>query len=78
MAEGTLDAAAVELQELVRRKPEAYRVRNNLGVVLFSLGRYPEAIVEFEKVLELQPDFTEARENLNRARRASVLPTDAE
>jgi cytochrome c-type biogenesis protein CcmH/NrfG len=78
MAEGTLDAAAVELQELVRRKPEAYRVRNNLGVVLFSAGRFPEAIVEFEKVLELQPDFSEARENLNRARQASVLPTDAE
>jgi hypothetical protein len=46
--------------------------------VLFTASRYPAAIAEFEKVLELQPNFTEARENLNRARQAGVLPKKAE
>jgi Flp pilus assembly protein TadD len=49
-------------------------MRNNLGVMLYTAGRLPEAIAELEKTLELDPDFTEARNNLNRARQANVLP----
>jgi Flp pilus assembly protein TadD len=73
-ADGQNEAAIAELQTVVRQKPDAYRIRNNLGVVLFAAGRLDEAIAEFEKTLELRPDFVEAQENLNRARRASVLP----
>ena len=77
-ADRQYDAAIAELQTVIQQKPDAYRIHNNLGVVFFSAGRLEEAIAEFEKTLELQPDFAEAAENLNRARRASVLPKKAQ
>jgi hypothetical protein len=77
-ADRQYDAAIAELQTVIQQKPGAYRIHNNLGVVFFSAGRLEEAIAEFEKTLELQPDFAEAAENLNRARRASVLPKKAQ
>ena len=56
-SDGQLDESIVHLREVVRLKPDAYKLRNNLGVVLFTAGRLPEAIAEFEKTLELAARF---------------------
>ncbi|MBI2933166.1 MAG: protein kinase [Planctomycetes bacterium] len=41
---------------------------NNLGIVLMLQGRSDEAVEEFDTVLQLDPDFVEARLNRARAR----------
>jgi tetratricopeptide (TPR) repeat protein len=55
-----LRAALVE----ERHNPAAH---NNLGILLVSSGRLREGIAEFRAALELQPSFTEASANLERA-----------
>lgn len=47
-------------QEWTREEQISY----NLGTALMKEGRQPEAIVEFEKALKINPGYTEARENL--------------
>jgi Flp pilus assembly protein TadD len=38
---------------------------NNLGVVLKDLGQLDDAVKSYEKALTLNPDYTEARNNLD-------------
>jgi Flp pilus assembly protein TadD len=45
-------------------------VHFNLGLALMSRGRVDEAIAHFERVLELAPDFAQARSALAAARAA--------
>ena len=40
---------------------------NNAGVVLAKLGKLKEAIIEFQQAIELDPTYTEARNNLQKA-----------
>jgi Flp pilus assembly protein TadD len=62
---------------VVRLKPEAERIRNNLGVALFSAGRFDEAIEVFEEVLERIPRMWEAHDNLGRALRQAGREAEA-
>jgi tetratricopeptide (TPR) repeat protein len=68
---GQLDEAVPRLQRavLVIDEPRAAELHNDLGIVLARLGRFPEAIVQFEAALRIEPDFQAARANLNQARR---------
>jgi len=40
---------------------------NNLGLALIRSQQVDEAIVHFQKALEIKPDYTDARANLNKA-----------
>jgi Flp pilus assembly protein TadD len=50
-----------ELTEIVPQRPD---VLNNLGVALFSLGRYEEAEQRYREAIEINPEFAEALCNL--------------
>ncbi|MBL8196046.1 MAG: tetratricopeptide repeat protein, partial [Blastocatellia bacterium] len=41
------------------------KAHNNLGVTFAQMNRYQEAKQEFEKTLELDPNYQAANENLN-------------
>ena len=44
-----------------------YAAYNNLGIVFFQRGQAAQAIDEYQKALEIKPDFLEARHNLANA-----------
>jgi tetratricopeptide (TPR) repeat protein len=54
-----------------------YAAHNNLGGVLFERGQAAEAIDEYQKALEIEPDFLEARYNLANALSSLGRPTEA-
>ena len=66
---GDFDRAALALQESISLKPDSAEAHNNLGIALASQGRIVEAITEWETALRVAPDLTDARRNLERARK---------
>ncbi|UCD66686.1 MAG: tetratricopeptide repeat protein [Deltaproteobacteria bacterium] len=60
-------AAFNELQELIRRHPEEPRAHNNLGILYMKQGRFKEAVFHFTEALTLQPNYKQARINLEAA-----------
>jgi tetratricopeptide (TPR) repeat protein len=54
-------------QTVVDRRPINPRAHYNLGVALGSAGRRPEAIVQYEAALRLEPYYAEAHNNLGEA-----------
>jgi tetratricopeptide (TPR) repeat protein len=50
--------------DTIAKNPAAWMPRNNLGNILFRRGRYADAVPHYLKVLELNPDHTNARANL--------------
>lgn len=78
-------AEAIRLNEqLVAESVAAPEVFYNLGNAYYRSGRLGPAIANYERALRLDPGFTNARENLNRAvtqtqrRLARPLPPDWE
>ncbi len=63
--QGNTELARVEFSEAVRtsEKPNAIAC-NNLGATLDRMGHTDEAIAQFEKALEINPNFLDARRNL--------------
>ena len=61
-----LQAAAA----LTPDSPDAADLHNNLGIALGSTGRFDLAVAEFEKALQLRPDFEDARKNLEMTKKA--------
>ena len=62
---GDAQAAMNEYLIAADADPDLPDVHNGLGLVYwYSFGRLPDAEKEFEKALELKPDFSEARTNL--------------
>lgn len=45
-------------------KPNSAEIMNNIGAVLFMLGKYDDAIVWFKKALEIKKDYVQAYGNL--------------
>ena len=73
--QGKLDEATACFQKAVQSHPDDPEIRDNLGVVLVKtyhdyanalvrMGRTDEAIVQFGKLLEICPDFADARHEL--------------
>jgi len=48
--------AIKDYREILKNYPQVFAVRSNLGAALAGEGRYAEAISEYERALELQPN----------------------
>ena len=59
-------------RSILEHQPTNLIVNNNLGVLLYSLGRPDEAEASYRKAIEIKPDFAEAHNNL------SILPKEKE
>jgi tetratricopeptide (TPR) repeat protein len=70
VAQGRFDEARAAYQRLLALAPTDYVSWSNLGVLEARQGRYPEAIPHFERALELNPNYADARRNLEATRRA--------
>jgi len=56
-------------KKTVEYSPTSYRAHFNLGAAYYNEGLYGEAIIEFKKVLELNPDLADARRNIEEAQK---------
>ncbi|MFC1716153.1 tetratricopeptide repeat protein [Candidatus Poribacteria bacterium] len=59
-----LDQAARAFRSVLRLDPEHYKALTGLGRCLVELGMLEEARKCFEKALEINPDYAQARINL--------------
>lgn len=69
---GNLDESRRSLEEARRLDPTRAATHSNLGSVYYELGRYDEAAAAFERALEIDPGFEDARRNLEILRRAAT------
>jgi Flp pilus assembly protein TadD len=60
------------------RRPDDAELYNNLGAAWAQLGELDEAILQFRRALELQPNFADAQRNLNQAVRAGASAPTAQ
>jgi Flp pilus assembly protein TadD len=67
-AAGKLEEAAAHLRESLQFRPNDAALHSDLGAVLARLGRFQEAVPEFETALHLDPKLETARHNLEAAR----------
>ena len=51
-------------QTTLRRNPNSWMARNNLGLRFFQLGRMDEAISQYQKALQINPALAEVHNNL--------------
>ncbi len=58
------DSALKYFKEALELKPNSAEIMNNIGAVLFMLGRYDDAILWFKKALETKKDYIQAYGNL--------------
>jgi Flp pilus assembly protein TadD len=52
----------------LRLNPDSALLHADLGVALEKSGRIPEAIAQYQQALKLNPDFTAARDAIERLR----------
>ena len=62
-------AAESILWHYLELKPDEPEAHNELGVVMAQQGRMVDAVEQFRIAIHLDPDFAEAQDNLERARR---------
>ncbi len=62
--EGKFATAETVYRDLLRQSPTDIQLLTNRGVTLYQLGQKDEAIAIFRRVLEINPDATEAAESL--------------
>jgi tetratricopeptide (TPR) repeat protein len=55
-------------QDTVAKVPHNPRAHYNLGVTLAGRGQVEEAIAQYQKALEIKPDYAAARRNLDSIR----------
>jgi len=65
--EGRPADAETRYREAIRLAPRNASAHNRLGILLVSMGRVREGIAEFRAALDIQPTFSEANANLQRA-----------
>jgi tetratricopeptide (TPR) repeat protein len=49
---------------VIAMNPSCWMAHNNLGIVFDHLGRYDEAVRQYEEAVRTRPDFAEAHNNL--------------
>jgi Flp pilus assembly protein TadD/mono/diheme cytochrome c family protein len=65
---GRLEEAATRLRESLDFRPDDALLHSDFGALLARLGRFREAVPEFETALRLDPHLETARRNLEAAR----------
>jgi Flp pilus assembly protein TadD len=65
LARGDAEHAVRALESAAERAPEASEVQNHLGLAYLASGRRGEAILAFERAVELDCDNAAARHNLD-------------
>ena len=63
-SKGDFNEALVQGEVLANQFPNAPNIFNIIGAASAALGRREEAIVSYNKAIELKPDFVEAHSNL--------------
>lgn len=63
------DEAQKQIEESIRQNPNIAEFYNVYGVVLLGKIQKTEAVKQFEKALQLKPDFSEAKSNLEKAKK---------
>jgi tetratricopeptide (TPR) repeat protein len=58
-------ADALGLLDKAASVDDSHIVHFNRGEALFQLGRYPEAVHEYERAVELKPDLREMKEQID-------------
>jgi tetratricopeptide (TPR) repeat protein len=66
--QGSLEEAAAHLRQSLDFRQDDAVLHSDLGAVLGRLGRFREAVSEFEAALRLDPNLETARHNLQAAR----------
>lgn len=64
LEEGKFHEAALQLEDEVKRQPEAIAIRNNLALAKYYLGQMDEAVDLTRKVLDIEPMNIHALSNL--------------
>jgi tetratricopeptide (TPR) repeat protein len=70
-----VDAAIAQLQQAVHGRPADVRLRNELGMALVNRGRWTEALAQYRRALELQPDDAQVNCNLAWLRASCAEPS---
>lgn len=68
LRQGKTDEAIVQYRKAVLLAPYDAVILNNFGLALAHAGRTSDAAAAFKEAVRLKPDYTEARDNLARAR----------
>ena len=71
------DIVDAHLREAVRLIPDSAETHNNLGTGLWFKGTPEEAISQFRRALEIDPNHVSARENLSSALNALTKTASA-
>jgi predicted Zn-dependent protease len=62
--------ALTDLRKAKAAAPDRLDIRQNLGAALCNSGRHADAIVEFEELLQMDPDWNMARHCLAKSLKA--------
>ncbi|HEV2472810.1 MAG TPA: tetratricopeptide repeat protein, partial [Chthonomonadales bacterium] len=68
---GRLDDSLNMLRQVMQVFPQDRNVRNTAGMILFRLGRYNEAIAQFQHTLSIDPEDITAHYNMMKCYRAT-------
>jgi TolB-like protein/Tfp pilus assembly protein PilF len=77
MAVGRRDEAIAEAQCTLRLDPVSFPAGTNLADILFFAGHYKDAVEESLRVLEIDPNFARAYEDLGRTREQQGMYPEA-
>lgn len=69
MQQGRLEEARVVYESLIARAPDDFVTWNNLGVLETRRGRFADAVPFFQRALAINPNYSEARRNLEATER---------
>ncbi len=64
------DKALADCEEVIAKSRDMAILYYQRGVARFGLKNYPEAVTDFTRAIQLEPDFPEAREKLQEALQA--------
>lgn len=76
MGKKEFEQAAEHYTKAARLRPDSAQSLNNLGIARMNLGQIDAAIRSFEESLRVDPDFEQAKSNLQRAREEAQAAED--
>ena len=61
---GKLDIAEKKVVELIKKNPKSFVLYNLFGAILVDKKKFNQALVNYKKSLEINPDYAEGYNNL--------------